>query len=59
MPALEEPVGQERLGDPIASGLEASTDGSNIFATGPAGTGKRTVVQAHLQRLERWAAAAA
>jgi predicted ATP-dependent protease len=53
VPAIEGPVGQERASEAIAFGLEAGMDGYNIFATGPAGTGKRTAVQAHLKAYAR------
>jgi predicted ATP-dependent protease len=50
---LDGTVGQPRANEAISFGLEAEMAGYNIFATGPAGVGKRTVVQAHLQDYAR------
>jgi predicted ATP-dependent protease len=50
---LDCPVGQDRAGEAITFGLEAPMAGYNIFATGPAGVGKRTVIEAHLHRQAR------
>ena len=45
VPPLDGTVGQTRANEAIAFGLEAETAGYNIFATGPVGTGKRTVAR--------------
>jgi len=46
----EGPIGQARASEALSFGLEAQTAGYNIFVTGPVGVGKRTAVQAGLQR---------
>jgi len=53
VPPLDGTVGQERAHEAIMLGLEAETSGYNIFATGPAGTGKRTSLEAHLHEFAR------
>jgi predicted ATP-dependent protease len=47
-------VGQPRALEAIEFGLDIEADGYNVFATGPIGTGKRTIVEDHLRA---WAAA--
>jgi len=47
---LEGTIGQERALEALAFGLEIKDGGYNIFATGPIGTGKRSTVQAELER---------
>jgi len=51
--AAEGLVGQDRASEAIAFGLEARMPGYNIFATGPAGVGKRTALEAQLHRQAR------
>ncbi|HET8592391.1 MAG TPA: hypothetical protein VFL56_01900, partial [Solirubrobacterales bacterium] len=49
----EEPaafIGQPRALEAIAFGLEVSADGYNVFATGPAGTGRRTMIEVFLRK---------
>ena len=50
---LDGTVGQARAHEAIAFGLDAQTDGYNIFATGPAGTGKRTSLESLLNEHAR------
>jgi predicted ATP-dependent protease len=50
---LEGIVGQTRANEAITFGLEAEMVGYNMFATGPAGTGKRTSLEAHLREHAR------
>jgi lon-related putative ATP-dependent protease len=45
---LEVAVGQPRALEAIEFGLDMKGDGYNVFATGPIGTGKRTIVADHL-----------
>ena len=49
----EGPVGQAQASEAISFGLEAQMAGYNIFVTGPVGVGKRTAVEAELQRHAR------
>ena len=44
------PVGQQRALDALSFGTGMRDDGYNIFALGPAGLGKRTVIQQLLER---------
>lgn len=49
----EEPagfIGQPRALEAIAFGLEVSAGGYNVFATGPAGTGRRTMIEDFLRK---------
>ncbi|MHB1131483.1 MAG: Lon protease family protein [Chloroflexota bacterium] len=48
---LQEFVGQDRALRALEFGLAIDRPGYNIFATGLAGTGRASVIQAHLQRL--------
>jgi predicted ATP-dependent protease len=50
---LDGVVGQARASEAIIFGLEATMAGYNVFATGPAGTGKRTAVEAYLREHAR------
>ena len=42
-------IGQPRALAAISFGLDMETPGYNVFATGPTGTGKRTMIEAHLR----------
>lgn len=42
---LHEPVGQARAVDAVRFGVEVGLEGYNVFALGPPGTGKRTLVR--------------
>jgi lon-related putative ATP-dependent protease len=45
---LEGSVGQNRAVDAVEFGVDIDTGGFNIFASGPAGTGKNSLVKAHI-----------
>ncbi|MDM5271670.1 AAA family ATPase [Sulfurovum sp. zt1-1] len=47
---LEHPVGQERALDAIDFGTKIAQDGYNIFAMGPSGSGKHSVVMSYLEQ---------
>ena len=47
---LEQPVGQERALDAIDFGTNIAQDGYNIFAMGPSGSGKHSVVMHYLEQ---------
>src|SRR3990170_3559608 len=48
LPAVPDIVGQDRAVDAVAFGIAMAGDGYNVYASGPEGTGKRTVVQQFL-----------
>lgn len=45
---LEGAVGQDRAVDAVSFGIDIDTSGFNIYASGPAGTGKNSLVKAHV-----------
>jgi hypothetical protein len=45
IPELTEIIGQERTIEVITFGIEIDSDGFNIFAIGPSGAGKTTIIQ--------------
>lgn len=47
---LEGAVGQERAVDAVEFGIDIDTGGFNIYASGPVGTGKNSLVRAHIAR---------
>jgi lon-related putative ATP-dependent protease len=47
---LEELIGQDRAVEAVAFGIGIRRDGFNLFAAGPAGTGKHTLIGEFLQR---------
>jgi lon-related putative ATP-dependent protease len=47
---LEELIGQDRAVEAVAFGIGIRRDGFNLFAAGPAGTGKHTLIAEFLQR---------
>jgi len=47
---LEHPLGQERALDAIDFGTNITQDGYNIFAMGPSGSGKHSVVMGYLEQ---------
>ncbi|MFT7880489.1 MAG: ATP-binding protein [Sulfurimonas sp.] len=47
---LEQPLGQERALDAIDFGTTIAQDGYNIFAMGPSGSGKHSVVMSYLEQ---------
>ncbi len=47
---LDGSVGQDRAGDAVEFGVDIDTNGFNIFASGPVGTGKSSLVRAHVAR---------
>ncbi|UFH60413.1 Lon protease family protein [Sulfurovum mangrovi] len=47
---LEQPPGQERALDAIDFGTKIAQDGYNIFAMGPSGSGKHSVVMRYLEQ---------
>ncbi len=47
---LERMIGQPRAGEALELALELTAPGYNVFATGPSGTGKRSVLEAELRR---------
>lgn len=50
---LEEPLGQQRAVEALEFGLTITSPGFNIFATGPMGTGKWSIVKRMVQRMAR------
>jgi lon-related putative ATP-dependent protease len=50
---LEELIGQDRAVEAVAFGIGIRRDGFNLFAAGPAGTGKHTLIGEFLQRQAR------
>lgn len=53
IPPLDEVIGQERAVRAITFGLEMKSSGYHIFVTGPAGTGKTTIVQEIVRKAAR------
>jgi len=51
LPELTDIIGQDRAVSAVAFGMSIENDGYNIFALGPAGTGKATTVRAFLSKL--------
>lgn len=47
---LEELIGQDRAVEAVSFGIGIHRDGYNLFASGPAGTGKHTLIGEFLQR---------
>ena len=47
---LEELIGQDRAVEAVQFGIGINRDGYNLFAAGPAGTGKHTLIAEFLQR---------
>lgn len=45
---LEGAVGQDRAVDAVDFGIDIDTSGFNIYASGPAGTGKNSLIKAHV-----------
>lgn len=50
---LEELIGQDRAVEAVEFGIGIRRDGYNLFAAGPAGTGKHTLIAEFLQRQAR------
>lgn len=50
LPELSEIIGQDRAVSAVEFGMGINTDGYNIFAVGPTGTGKATTIQDFLTR---------
>ncbi len=50
---LSEFIGQERAHHAFTLGLQIKGSGYNIYAAGPPGTGKRTMIQAYLERIAK------
>jgi len=50
LPPLTEIIGQDRATDAIEFGIDISSEGYNIFALGPAGAGKTTIIHQFLER---------
>ena len=50
LPPLTETIGQDRATDAIEFGIDISSEGYNIFALGPAGAGKTTIIHQFLKR---------
>ncbi|UCH74758.1 MAG: AAA family ATPase [Rhodospirillales bacterium] len=50
---LEELIGQDRAVEAVGFGIGIRRDGFNLFAAGPAGTGKHTLIGEFLQREAR------
>jgi lon-related putative ATP-dependent protease len=50
LPDLGEIIGQERAVSSVEFGMEIDTDGYNVFAVGPLGTGKSTTIYEFLSR---------
>ena len=53
LPPLEELIGQDRAVEAVRFGIGIRRDGYNLFALGPAGTGKHTLIAEFLQRQAR------
>ncbi len=53
LPPLEELIGQDRAVEAVRFGIGIRRDGYNLFAAGPAGTGKHTLIGEFLQRQAR------
>jgi len=51
--SLEELIGQDRAVEAVGFGIGIRRDGFNLFAAGPAGTGKHTLIGEFLQRQAR------
>jgi len=50
LPALEHIIGQDRALNAITFGLEIKSHGYNLYALGPVGTGKATIVRKFLEK---------
>lgn len=50
LPELEEFIGQDRALDALSFGIEIQDHGYHIYALGPVGTGKTTIVRKFLER---------
>ena len=55
LPELEEPLGQTRAMEALDFGLKMKSPGFNIYASGPIGTGKWSIVQPIVKRLAKLA----
>lgn len=55
LPPLEEPVGQTRALEALDFGLRMKSPGFNIYASGPMGTGKWSIIKPIVQRLAKTA----
>jgi lon-related putative ATP-dependent protease len=53
LPALEEPLGQARALEALDFGLRMKSHGFNIYASGPMGTGKWSIIKPIVQRLAK------
>ena len=53
LPALEEPVGQNRALEALDFGLRMKSPGFNIYASGPMGTGKWSIIKPIVRRLAK------
>ena len=53
LPALEEPVGQARALEALDFGLRMKSPGFNIYASGPMGTGKWSIIKPIVERLAK------
>lgn len=51
VPPLDRFIGQRRAIEAIRFGLAVEKPGYNLFVTGLTGTGKATIIKAHLQRI--------
>ena len=50
LPSLDDIIGQERAMRAIAFGMNIKTPGYHVYALGPAGTGKTTIIKKFLDR---------
>lgn len=50
LPALDEVIGQERAVRAVSFGIDIESQGYNMYALGPVGTGKTTTIKKFLQR---------
>ena len=50
LPDLAEPIGQERAIEALRFGMTIEADGYNLFALGPSGYGKHSMVTRFLER---------
>jgi lon-related putative ATP-dependent protease len=50
LPSLEESIGQDRALHALEFGIDIRAHGYHLFALGPTGTGKATIIQKHLVR---------